>query len=256
MPANASTDWTCYSVAGHSCELFTPPTILEPGRILLYLHDLQERSPKDFPALYKALASTGLPVLAPRIGRTWCLQHKLDRFDNTLSAENYILGPILDECHRITGATSGGVGLLGCEMGGQAALRLAYRHPDKFPIAAAIAPAIDFHLGMRHGHDWADGELFDTLWEIFDEPEQARQETAILHVHPLNWPRHQWLVSSSNDARWHDGAVRLSSKLIALGIPHTAILDENTHEDLVSAFADDAISFIMKSREEEARRVS
>ena len=65
---------------------------------------------------------------------------------------------------------------------------------------AAIAPAIDFHLGMRHGHDWADGELFDTLWEIFDEPEQARQETAILHVHPLNWPRHQWLVSSSNAA--------------------------------------------------------
>ena len=256
MPANASTDWTCYSVAGHSCELFTPPTILEPGHILLYLHDLQERSPKDFPALYKALGSTGLPVLAPRIGRTWCLQQQLNRFDNTMSAEDYILGPIFDECYRITGATSGGVGLLGWEMGGQAALRLAYRHPDKFPIAAAIAPAIDFHLGMRHGHDWADGELFDTLWEIFDEPEQARQETAILHVHPLNWPRHQWLVSSSNDARWHDGAVRLSSKLIALGIPHTAILDENTHEDLVSAFADDAISFIMKSLDAEARRVS
>ena len=75
MPANASTDWTCYSVAGHSCELFTPPTILKSGRILLYLHDLQEQSPKDFPELYKALESTGLPVLAPHIGRTLSLIH-------------------------------------------------------------------------------------------------------------------------------------------------------------------------------------
>ena len=256
MPANASTDWTCYSVAGHSCELFTPTTVSEPGRTILYFHDLQERSPQNLPALRKAFESAGLPVLAPHIGRTWCLQQKLNRFDNTLSAEDYILGPILDECHRIAGATSGGVGLLGCEMGGQAALRLAYRHPDKFPIAAAIAPAIDFHLGMRHGHDWADGELFDTLWEIFDEPEQARQETAILHVHPLNWPRHQWLVSNCNDARWHDGSVRLSSKLIALGIPHTAILDDNHTEDVVSDFVDDAIKFITKSLDAEARRVS
>ena len=256
MPTNDTTNWTCYSVAGHSCELFTPTTILEPGRIILYLHDLQERSPKDFPALHKALASAGLPVLAPRIGRTWCLQQQLTRFDDTMSAEDYILGPILDECHRITGETSGGVGLLGYDMGGQAALRLAYRHPEKFPIAAAIAPAIDFNLGMRHGHNWSDGELFDTLWEIFDEPEQARQETAILHVHPLNWPRHQWFVSSRNDERWHDGAVRLNSKLIALGIPHTAILDENNHEDVMSSFVNDAVAFIMKSLDSEGRRVN
>jgi len=106
MPTNASTNWTCYSVAGHSCELFTPPTISEPGRIILYLHDLQERSPKDFPALHKALASVGLPVLAPRMGRTWCLQQQLARFDTTMSAEDYIVGPILDECHHIIGETS------------------------------------------------------------------------------------------------------------------------------------------------------
>ena len=255
MPTNASTTWTCHSVAGHSCELFTPPSITEPGRIILYLHDLHERSPKDFPALHQALASAGLPVLAPRMGRTWCLQQQLARFDATMSAEDYIVGPILDECHRIIGETSGGVGLLGYNMGGQAALRLAYRHPEKFPIAAAIAPAIDFHLGMRHGHKWVDGELFDTLWEIYDEPEQARQETAILHVHPLNWPRHQWFVSNRNDERWHDGAVRLSSKLIALGIPHTAILDESNLKDIVSTFVDDAIAFIMKSLDSEARRV-
>ncbi|MEO2000427.1 MAG: hypothetical protein ABGW75_02295, partial [Pirellulales bacterium] len=118
MPANASTDWTCYSVAGHSCDLFTPTTISESERIILYFHDLQEQSPKDLPALCQAFESAGLRVLAPRIGRTWCLQQQLNRFDNTMSSEEYILGPILDECRRITGVTSGGIGLLGYEMGG------------------------------------------------------------------------------------------------------------------------------------------
>ena len=152
MSTNASTNWTCYSVAGHSCELFIPPTIVEPGQMILYLHDLQEHSPKDYPTLRKALEFAGLPVLAPRIGRSWGLQKKLIRFDATMSAENYILGPILKECNRIIGECRGGVGLLGYDMGGQAALRLAYRHPGKFPIAAAIAPAIDFHLGLSLIH--------------------------------------------------------------------------------------------------------
>ncbi len=255
MVLRSPTNWSCYSVAGHTCELFQPPTVLIPGRVILYLHDLQERSPTNQPSLHKAFESAGLPVLVPHIGRTWGLQQPLMRFDNKISAEDYLLGPILNECARITGVTSGGVGLLGCEMGGQAALRLAYRHPGKFPIAAAITPAIDFHLGMQRGHEWVDGELFDTLWEIFDEPEQARQETAILHVHPLNWPRHQWFASAGNNNRWHDGAVRLSSKLIALGIPHKAILEANAHDDTTSVFIHDAIHFIMESLDSEERRI-
>ena len=99
--------------------------------MILYLHDLQEHSPKDYPALQKALEFAGIPVLAPRIGRSWGLQQTLNRFDAAMSAENYILGPILKECHRIIGECRGGVGLLGYDMGGQAALRLAYRHPGK-----------------------------------------------------------------------------------------------------------------------------
>ena len=50
--------------------------------------------------------------------------------------------------------------------------------------------------------------------------------------------------------------MRLSSKLIALGIPHTAILDENNHEDVMSSFVKDAVAFIMKSLDSEGRRVT
>jgi hypothetical protein len=38
-------------------------------------------------------------------------------------------------------------------MGGQGALRLAYRHPNLFPVASAISPAIDFHKRYNEGDE-------------------------------------------------------------------------------------------------------
>ena len=121
-----------------------------------------------------------------------------------------------------------------------------------------IAPAIDFHLGMRQAADRDDGELFDTLWEAFGDVERARQDTAILHVHPLNWPRQQWFASSPADHHWHDGAQRLHSKLVALGIPHEWVLEGLPGED-AAAFearvATAAVEFLVSSLDKESRRI-
>jgi S-formylglutathione hydrolase len=143
-------------------------------------------------------------------------------------------------------------------MGGQGALRLAYRHPAVFPVAAAIAPAIDFHKAMREAGEREDGEAYDTLWELFGDVERARQDTAILHVHPLNWPRHQFFASDPDDVHWHDGAVRLHSKLAALGIPHTAALEARGGGHSAAYFdqvAADVLRFILSALDQEARRL-
>jgi len=247
--------WSTIDVAGHACDLFQPATVAANARCLVYLHDLAGRPPQTLPAVQAAVEATGLPLLAPQTGRSWWLQHKVERFDHKRTPEDFLLGPVLEECRRRFAAGPGGVGLFGVEMGGQGALRLAYRHPGSFPVAAAINPAIDFQLGMRHGHDWDDGELFDTLWEIFPDVEQARQETAILHVHPLNWPRHQWFASDPTDRRWRDGAERLDSKLIALGIPHTAMFDQPAGGDFLTAAAAAAVQFVVNALDAESRRV-
>lgn len=254
MSSPTSPGWSTIDVAGHACDLFQPASVAAAGRCLLYLHDLDERPPQELTAVRNALETSRLPVMAPRTGRSWWLQHRVERFDLQATPEVFLLGPVLEECQQRFAAGSGGVGLIGLEMGGQGALRLAYRHPAIFPVAAAINPAIDFHLGMRHGHNWDDGELFDTLWEIFPDVEQARQETAILHVHPLNWPRHQWFVSDPADLRWRDGAERLHSKLVALGIPHTALLDPAAG-DVLAAMSDAAVAFVLQALESESRRV-
>ena len=70
-------------------------------------------------------------------------------------------------------------------MGGQGALQLGYRYARQFPIVVAISPKVDFETWW--GHDTS----LDTL---FSDREAARQRTAILQLHPLNYPKHQLLL--------------------------------------------------------------
>lgn len=254
MSSSTSAGWSTIEVGGQACDLFQPAAVAARGQCLVYLHNLLGQPPQSIPPVRAAVEAAGLPLLAPNTGRSWWLQHRVERFDRFHTPESFLLGPVIEECRQRFAAGPGGVGLLGLEMGGQGALRLAYRHPAVFPVAAAINPAIDFHLGMRHGHDWDDGELFDTLWEIFPDVEQARQETAILHVHPLNWPRHQWFASDPGNLRWRDGVERLDSKLIALGIPHTAAFDLPA-DDFLAAASGAAVAFVRQALASESRRV-
>jgi S-formylglutathione hydrolase FrmB len=216
--------WSTIEVAGHECELFVPP---QPavGKAVIYLHGVRERRLLDLTGLRDAIEAAGLPAIAPRTGRSWWLDRIMPGFDAGLSPERFVLGPVREEVRRRFGVDAPGIALIGTSMGGQGALRISYRHPNVFPVAAAIAPAIDFHLAMREAGERDDGEYYDTLWETYGDVERARQDTAILHVHPLNWPRHQCFASDPSDIHWHDGADRLHGKLQALGIPHVALLE-------------------------------
>ena len=100
-------------------------------------------------------------------------------------------------------------------MGGQGALRFAYKHPKTFPVTAAISPALDYHLRLREGDE--------TLAAMYPNSEAARQDTALLHVHPLNWPHHQFFCCDPTDERWWDGADRL--RILPWGIDVLTLRD-------------------------------
>ena len=250
--------WSVIEVGGHPCELHVPPDPL-PGRAVIFLHGLLEPWLQDMPALTRLIEEHRLPVIAPRTGRSWWLDRIVPSFDRDLTPERFVVDAVRCEMARRFGVAPPGIALIGSGMGGQGALRIAYRHPAVFPVAAAIAPAIDFHQAMRQAGDRDDGEYYDTLWQLFGDVERARQETAILHVHPLNWPRHQFFASDPADRHWHDGAARLHGKLVALGIPHTARLEPQTaahgtrYDDAV---APDAMRFVLDALDQEARRIT
>lgn len=128
------------------------------------------------------------------------------------------------------------MGVLGVGRGGQGALQAAYRWPREFPAVAAIVPAIDLH--RFHAADAALSEMFPTA-------EAARQQSATLMLHPLNWPPHQWFASAPGDPR-HEGAERLASKLSSIGIPFTAELraTASTVSDYIASQLPAAVRFL------------
>ena len=258
MPLPPRDFWSTIEVGGRACDMFSPPDP-PPGRALVYLHGVRGRRLREIPELLRLVESARLPVLEPRAGRSWWLDRIVPSFADTVTPERFVVDTIRVEVERRFGVTPPGIALVGTSMGGQGALRLAYRHPAVFPVAAAIAPAIDFHLAMRDAHDRDDGEYYDTLWETYGDVERARQDTAILHVHPLNWPRHQFFASDPDDVHWHDGAVRLHSKLVALGIPHVALLEPRGGGHTVDYYdrvAPDLVRFVLDALDAESRRIA
>lgn len=265
-PAAASAvrpHWSTIDVAGHACRVYEPPD-RRAGCAVVYLHDVDERSPPSSTGLLEALEEARLPVIVPLTGRSWWLDRTMPCFDAALTPERFVVDHVRREAERRFGTGPRAIALAGVGMGGQGALRIAYRHPTVFAVAAAIAPAIDFHTAMREIDIRPDGDRYDTLWETYGDVERARQDTAILHVHPLNWPRHQWFASDPSDVHWHDGAARLESKLRALGIPHTARLalhvpatdDDDRHRMAsVDAMATELVGFIVAAVDEESRRL-
>ncbi len=250
--------WFVAEVAGHACEMYAPVDPL-PGRAVVYLHGVRERWLQQMPMLRDALEAARLPVVGPRTGRSWWLDRILPDFDTMRSPERYVLDEVVPEVARRFGVSPPGIALVGTSMGGQGALRLAYRHPAVFPVTAAISPAIDYHVALREAHHRPDGELYDTLQEFYGDVERARQDTAILHVHPLNWPRHQFFACDADDEYWFDGAVRLQSKLVALGIPHTARLEPlggGHSSSYYDRIAPEVVTFILDRLDQESRRLT
>lgn len=207
--------WQTIDLEGIPVDLWEPSQTTGPGA-LLYLHGYRGETPVTHPGLAEVLTASGLPVLAPRGGRSWWLDRESGEFQHELTPLQFLRGPVAAECDRRWGIGSPLIGVIGLSMGGQGALQLAYRYPREFPCVAAISPAVDFQDIFGRGFQ---------IEELFPSAEAARQETVTLRMNPLSWPKHQFLASDPLDLQWHPGAVRLYSKLTSSGIPCEADLE-------------------------------
>lgn len=249
MTPSAGT-WSRTLVAGHECEIYEPTRPRPHAAAVIYLHGVHLNRLSDKPAFTAEFERHCLPVVCPRTNRSWWTDRICEEFDPQLTAERYVVDQVLGWIERTWNARPPQVALLGTSMGGQGALRFAFKHPNLFPIAAAISPAIDYHTRMDEGDE--------TLWQMYADPEAARQDTALLHVHALNWPRNLWFACDPIDYRWHESADRLRMKLSALGIPHEVDLDTSGGGhgfEYYNRMAAKAVSFIAARLESERLRV-
>jgi S-formylglutathione hydrolase FrmB len=242
--------WSETFVAGHPCDLFEPDQPSEERFVVIYLHGVHLTRLVGNAAFSGVFEQHGLRVIAPRTGRSWWTDRVCAEFDASLTAERFVREHVLAEIAQRWDARPPQIGLLGTSMGGQGALRLAYKYPQLFPVVAALAPAIDYYKRM------ADGD--ETLPLIYRDAEAARQDSAILHIHPLNWPRNQFFACDPSDERWFDSADRLRMKLYSLGVPHEADLTTTGggHSfDYYNLMAAKAVGYLAERLQSERRRV-
>lgn len=250
MPAGRGT-WTETTVAGRPCDVYQPPQPNAHGYVVLFLHGVHLGRLVENEVYCREFDRRGLPVFGPMTARSWWTDEICAEFDPHVSAERHVVERVVPEICRRWNTSTGRIALLGTSMGGQGALRLAFKHPATFPVAAGISPAIDYHLRF---HDAGE----ETLPLMYADAEAARQDTALLHVHPLNWPRNLWFSSDPTDECWYAGAQRLHMKLGALGIPHECDLETSAGGhgwEYYNHMAPRAVEFLFDRLERERRRV-
>lgn len=242
--------WTEEVVAGHPCHLYEPRVPNGHGQTILYLHGTKAARLKYQTGVVQEIEKHGLRIIEPQGEYSWWVDRINPKFDPEITGERFILDHVTPFLAEHWDCRPPQIALLGASMGGQGALRLAYKYPNQFPVAAAVFPAIDFQKKIDEGNP--------TLCAMYEDAEEARQDTATLHIHPLNWPRHQFFCCDPADVRWHDSADRLHMKLYSLGVPHELDLETTAGGHSWAYFTHMApriLEFIAKGLESERLRV-
>lgn len=203
--------WQTVSVDGRGVDVFVPRNSESLLGVVLFLHGHGEVGLRRNPVFTQLFQQHCLAAVCPPGRRSWWLDVPCDEFDPVVTPQHWLLSTLLPWIQETLAFVPPKIALLGISMGGQGVLQLAYRHALKFPVVAAISPAVDFHQLYGAGIP---------LDRMFPDAESARQSTVVLNLHPLNWPRHQFFCCDPQDAEWFDGAARLGMKLSSSGILH------------------------------------
>lgn len=207
--------WKTESLDGRRVDVFCPDGTA-PLAVVLFLHGHGRILLNENRVFSRLLRDNQLAAVCPDGGRSWWLDLVCTDFHPDRTPQRWLLDSVVPFIEQRFDVHPPKIALLGISMGGQGALQLAFRHASKFPIVAAISPAVDFF--QLHG----SGIPLD---EMFPDAESARQATVVLNLHPLAWPRYQYFCCDPADTEWFDGAARLGMKLSSSGILHERDLE-------------------------------
>jgi poly(3-hydroxybutyrate) depolymerase len=241
--------WSEVKLAGKTVEIYDPLPGAKPRFGILFLHPLGLETLRGRPAYTKILDQLKLVCVCPHAQRSWWTDRVCAEFDPQLTPEKHLLQNVLPFFGERWQLQPRSIGVFGISMGGQGALRLAFRRPDLFPVCAGIASALDFHELYGQG---------SPLDEMYDSKEHARQDTAVLHIHPSQHPPHISFCCDPDDIAWQRGNDRLHEKLTALGVPHTIDLTTQAGGHSWQYFdrmAEPTLRFLSDGLEKESRRL-
>src|SRR5262249_39557850 len=122
-----NSSWTRVAIAGKDADVYDPPG--GRGRFgILFLHPVGLETLHDRPAFTKLFAELGLACVCPHGGRCWWADRVCPEFDPRVTPERYLLDSVVPFFAARWDIRPRAIGLLGISMGGQGALRLAFKH--------------------------------------------------------------------------------------------------------------------------------
>src|SRR5262249_54368657 len=146
--------------------IYDPPAP-EPRFAVLYLHDLDPESLRDQATFTRLFDRFKLACVCPQGGQAWWGDRVCREFDVQQTPEQFVLRAVLPFIEERWKLPPKSAALLGIGMGGQGALRIAFKHPDFFPAVAAMAASLDYHELYGQG---------TPLDDMYDSREQCRQD--------------------------------------------------------------------------------
>ncbi len=241
--------WSRLEIGGKPADVYDLPASVKPRFGILHLHGAGLETLTNRHAFTRLFEELRLVCVCPHGQRSWWGDRVCAEFDPHVTPERYLRQSVVPFFQERWDLAPRGIGIQGISMGGQGALRLAFKHPELFPVVAAIAPAIEYY--ERYGQ----GTPID---EMYDSKEQCRQDTAPMHIHPSRFPPHIFFCIDPDDAEWYRGNDRLHEKLSALGVPHEMDLTTRAggHSwDYFNHMAERVVRFVHAGLEQESRRL-
>ena len=241
--------WFDVDIGGKPVPAYLPTQPREPLAAVLYLHGHALVTLRDNPVYTPLLEEYGLACICPPGGRGWWTDRVSVDFDPVTTPAAYLEQAVLPWLERDWNIAPPRVPLVGVSMGGQGALRLAYRQPRRFPVVAALAPAIDYHQWYGKGYP---------LDALYPDAETARQDTAILYLAGVAYPRRQLIVCDPSDDEWFPSSEKLVGKLSSSGMVFESdlVTSAGGHTwDYFNHMAGRVMGFVAAGLDAESRRL-
>lgn len=227
----ASELWQTRLVADVACDVFTPPAV---KAIIVFLHGMDGNTLATSEAWSQQALAASASIISPHgMGETiadppfdhttapycwWLDAGEMPTRESSQAAVAPISPEVwlIDYLDALLQESGLPIALVGYEVGGQGALRVAYRHARIFPMVVAIAPKVDLH--NIHG-------LGTSLDRLFPTSEAVRQQEATVWLNPLSRPNHQLILCDPANEFCFPGCQTLLTKLSSTGCPHEVSLE-------------------------------
>src|ERR1700686_4505694 len=121
--------WTTIPLGSKTGEVYEPAGPAKPRFGVLYLHGVGLATLRDKPAYTRLFDELHLACVCPHGQRSWWADRVCSEFDPSVTPERFLLEQVMPCFRERWSFGERSVGLLGVSMGGQGALRLAFKHP-------------------------------------------------------------------------------------------------------------------------------